>query len=107
MTLRHSLPQALSRRDGKGLNYKQLDLKLNAFAKKILNISRTELATEKYELCKWSSEIDSLRKLEKEQCISETEKLRLKYLIDKLNLIFQREEETKSRKRKIKFPFPN
>lgn len=28
MTSRHSLPQALSRRDGKGLNYKQLDLKL-------------------------------------------------------------------------------
>ena len=72
---------------------KQQELKLNEFSKKIQNLSRTELASEKYELCRWSGEIMALEKIAKMSGLSEVQQLRLKSLTDKLNLIFQREAE--------------
>ena len=71
----------------------QQALKLNKFAENLPNLSRTELATEKYELVRWSGEIISLETLAKKQVLSESQQLRLKFLHDKLNLIFQRENE--------------
>lgn len=79
----------------------QLDYELNEFSKNMSNMSRTELATEKYELCKWGSEIDDLRKIKKENGLSEAQQIRLNYLINKLDLIFQRYEEIE----KLLMPF--
>ena len=71
----------------------QQDLKLNLFVQNLSNLSRTELATEKYELCKWGSEIRQLEKLAKEKGLPEIQQLKLNYLLKKLNIIFQRESE--------------
>ena len=71
----------------------QQAIKLNKFAKNLPNLSRTELATEKYELVRWGGEIDKLETLAKKEGLSNTQQSRLKYLQDKLNLIFQRESE--------------
>ena len=59
----------------------QLDYELNEFSKNMSNMSRTELATEKYELCKWGSEIDDLNKIKKKNGLSKTQQIRLNYLI--------------------------
>ena len=73
---------------------KQQEFELKVFKKHLQKISRTEIATEKYELCKWGSEIDDLKKLSKKGEISESQQSRLNFLIEKLNLIFQKEKET-------------
>ena len=66
---------------------------LNKFVKTLKNLSRTELATEKYELTKWGCEIQNLRTTAEKIGLTEVQKLRLNGLIAKLNLIYEREKE--------------
>lgn len=72
---------------------KQLDAELKTFEDSIPNLSRTELARERYNLQSWGCELDKLKDLSKERDLTKVENIRFKFLENKLNLVTRREKQ--------------